>query len=192
LTDSLTRIVVDDMASECPLNVDDIQLLSDFPLKANTTKDFLKQFKFSPDGLQILASTENNYLRTWDFDVDLINGSKYYRNAADTDNASVGSGTIIPYQEVQCGESIYDFQWYPFMNSNDSASCCFITTCRDHPIHLWDSVIGQIRCSYSCYNAMDELEAANCVTFNLTGDKIYSGSNRMIRSFDVANPGLVA
>jgi telomerase Cajal body protein 1 len=184
--------VVDDMAPECPLNVDDIQLLSDFPLKANTTKDFLKQFKFSPDGLQILASTENNYLRTWDFDVDLINGSKYYRNAADTDNASVGSGTIIPYQEVQCGESIYDFQWYPFMNSNDSASCCFITTCRDHPIHLWDSVIGQIRCSYSCYNAMDELEAANCVTFNLTWDKIYSGSNRMIRSFDVANPGLVA
>jgi hypothetical protein len=107
--------VVDDMASECPLNVDDVQLLSDFPLKANTTKDFLKQFKFSPDGLQILASTENNYLQTWNLDLDLINGSKYYRYSADADNASVGSGTIIPYQEMQCGESIYDFQWLSFV-----------------------------------------------------------------------------
>ena len=48
---------------------------------------------------------------------------------------------------------------------------------------------GTIRCSYSCYNAMDEVEAANSITFNLQGDRVYAGSNRMIRSFDTANPG---
>ena len=36
---------------------------------------------------------------------------------------------------------------------------------------------------------MDELEAANSITFNLAGDKIYAGSNRMIRSFDLCYPG---
>ena len=90
---------------------------------------------------------------------------------------------------VSVGESIFDFQWYPHMVSSDESSCCYISTSRDHPIHLRNSYDDQIRCSYCGFDDKDELEAANSVTFNLTGDKIYSGSTRMIRCFDTSQPG---
>ena len=40
---------------------------------------------------------------------------------------------------------------------------------------------GVIRCSYRGFNHLDELDTAHCVTFNCGGDKIYTGSNKMIR-----------
>lgn len=177
-------------SSQCPLNFDGVKVAFQKTLGRTTPADFYKTFKFSPDGRQILASTESAALKSWDISEDLITKTKYYCPESDQSSSIVGKpDAASPLTSIQCGESIYDYQWYPFMNSNEIASCCFITTCRDHPIHLWDSVLGNIRCSYSCYNAVDELEAANCVSFNLTGDKIYAGSNRMIRSFDVACPG---
>mmetsp|Transcript_7978 Transcript_7978/g.11919 ORF Transcript_7978/g.11919 Transcript_7978/m.11919 type:complete len:330 (-) Transcript_7978:106-1095(-) len=75
------------------------------------------------------------------------------------------------------------------MNMQDPATNCFITTSKDHPIHLWDVSSGSMRCSYSGYDHMDELESAICVSFNLSGSRIYAGSNRMIRCFDVSQPG---
>ena len=32
--------------------------------------------------------------------------------------------------------------------------CSFISTSRDHPIHMWDAFTGQVRCSYRPYNHM--------------------------------------
>ena len=177
-------------SSQCPLNFNDARAPLQKPLEGTTRADFYKSFKFSPDGCQILASTESAALKSWDISEDLMTKTKYYCPESNQSGPIFRSSDAVSQSiSIQCGESIYDYQWYPFMNSNEIASCCFITTCRDHPIHLWDSVLGNIRCSYSCYNAMDELEAANCVSFNLSGDKIYAGSNRMIRSFDVACPG---
>ena len=41
--------------------------------------------------------------------------------------------------EVRAGDAIYDYAWYPFMHSAQPASCCFLSSCRDHPIQLWDA-----------------------------------------------------
>ena len=188
------------LSVNCPIDASDLKLFQQETaankLSKELPQDFFQQLKFSPDGLRLLASTDGGCLKSWELDLAEVSSSKYYCSAdlirdedprskrKDADRNIASQSTT-----VQCGESIYDYQWYPFMNSHEPASCCFITSCRDHPIHLWDSAIGKIRCSYSCYNAMDELEAANSVTFNLTGDKIYAGSNRMIRSFDVNYPG---
>ena len=178
------------LSSSCPLNANDLRLLHGEPITKTVPKDFFQQLRFSPDGLKILASTESGTLKSWEVYQDEVNRNKFYSYShLQRDDVTGVRNILSESTAVQCGESIYDFQWYPFMNSNEPASCCFITSCRDHPIHLWDSATGNIRCSYSCYNAMDELEAANSVTFNLTGDKIYAGSNRMIRSFDVSYPG---
>jgi WD40 repeat protein len=49
---------------------------------------------------------------------------------------------------------------------------------------------SKIRCSYIGYNQYDEIDPSTCISFNLFGDKLYAGSNRMIRCFDVANPGV--
>jgi hypothetical protein len=88
--------------------------------------------------------------------------------------------------KAQEGETIYDYAWYPHMNSSgklynnwielttlDPATCVFVSSSRDHPTHLWDAFSGQVRCSYRTYNHTDEITAALSVTFNLTGDKYF-------------------
>lgn len=151
--------------------------------------DFFKNLKFSPDGSIILTSSESDYLGLWSIDNSIHSKCSYYadhnRETYSTDMRS----DIYLDLAINNGDSIYDFAWYPYMAANNSATCCFITTSRDHPIHLWDSVSGCIRASYRGFNRLDELEAAQCLTFNCTGDKIYSGCSRMIRCFDVSQPG---
>ncbi|KAK2573787.1 Telomerase Cajal body protein 1 [Acropora cervicornis] len=87
------------------------------------------------------------------------------------------------------GETIYDYCWYPYMSSLDPDTCCLLSSCRDHPIHMWDAFTGAIRCTYTTYNHLDEVVAANCVSFNLDGSQIYCGFNKMLRVFDTARPG---
>jgi len=50
-------------------------------------------------------------------------------------------------------------------------------------------LVGKLRCSYLGYNQLDELEAAQCLSFNCAGNKLYTCSSRMIRCFDVSDPG---
>ncbi|XP_020242018.1 telomerase Cajal body protein 1 [Asparagus officinalis] len=86
-------------------------------------------------------------------------------------------------------ETVYDYCWYPYMSSSDPATCVFVSTTRDHPIHLWDAVTGQLRCTYRAYDAMDEITAALSVSFNSSGTKIFAGYNKFLRVFDIHCPG---
>jgi hypothetical protein len=43
------------------------------------------------------------------------------------------------------GETVYDVAWYPGMSSAEPASCCFVSTARDHPVHLWCAYTGTLR-----------------------------------------------
>lgn len=61
------------------------------------------------------------------------------------------------------------------MSSAEPASCVFISTSRDHPIHMWDAFTGGLRASYRAYDHLDEVVAANSVCFNAGGDKIFAG-----------------
>lgn len=73
------------------------------------------------------------------------------------------------------GETVYDFQWYPLMQATDPSTCCFASTSRDHPIHLWDAFTGTLRASYRAYNHLDELTAATSIAFSPNGQKIFAG-----------------
>ncbi|KAG9159385.1 hypothetical protein Leryth_010941 [Lithospermum erythrorhizon] len=75
------------------------------------------------------------------------------------------------------------------MSVSNPDTCVFATTARDHPIHLWDAISGQLRCTYRAYDAMDEITAAFSVGFNPLGSKIFAGYNKSIRVFDVHRPG---
>ncbi|KAK8969340.1 hypothetical protein KSP40_PGU013091 [Platanthera guangdongensis] len=46
------------------------------------------------------------------------------------------------------------------------------STTRDHPIHLWDAVSGELRGTYRAYDGMDEITAALSVSFNTSGTKM--------------------
>jgi WD40 repeat protein len=54
---------------------------------------------------------------------------------------------------------------------------------------MWDRH-GNIFATYRAHDHMDELDSAVSLAFNVGGDRIYAGYNRMIRSFDVSRPGL--
>ena len=44
---------------------------------------------------------------------------------------------------VRQGELIYDYAWFPLMSALDPATCCFASTSRAHPVHLWDACSGE-------------------------------------------------
>ncbi|XP_021726340.1 telomerase Cajal body protein 1-like [Chenopodium quinoa] len=145
--------------------------------------NFLKSAKWSPDGSCFLTSSDDNTFRLFslpDNESDYPNGSF----SSDPDEDSYAANLVINE-----GESVYDYCWYPYMSASDTTSCVFATTTRDHPIHLWDSTTGELRCTYRAFDAMDEITAAFSVAFNPTGTKIFAGYNKTLRVFDVHRPG---
>lgn len=143
-----------------------------------SSSNFLKGCKWSPDGSCLLTNSDDNILRIFNLPVELYSGV-----------AVQGLTEMVSALKMHEGETIYDYCWYPFMSSLDPDTCCFLSTSRDHPIHMWDAFTGTIRCTYRTYNHLDELVAANCVSFNLDGSQIYCGFNKMVRVFDTATPG---
>ncbi|KAL2925262.1 Telomerase Cajal body protein 1 [Bienertia sinuspersici] len=145
--------------------------------------NFLKSVKWSPDGSCFLTSSEDNTLRVFSLP----------DNETDCPARSISSGldedSYAAKLLVGEGESVYDCCWYPYMTASDTTSCVFATTTRDHPVHLWDSTTGELRCTYRAYDAMDEITAAFSIAFNPTGTKIFAGYNKTVRVFDVHRPG---
>lgn len=131
---------------------------------------FTKDVRWSPDGSCILTADDADSLYL--FEVP-------------------GPNTLdwMPTLKAQEGETIYDYSWYPLMNSSDPATCCFASSSRDHPLHLFDAFTGALRASYRGYDHLDEIVAAFSCCFTADGDKLVGGYNRAIRIFDVAVPG---
>ena len=90
---------------------------------------------------------------------------------------------------IQEGDAIRSYDWYPFMSSSDANSSVFISSARDQPLHLLDAYTGKIRCSYRAYNAVDAIESAQTVTFTPDGQRIVAGYNRYIKMFYTGMPG---
>ncbi|EDV21331.1 uncharacterized protein TRIADDRAFT_60247 [Trichoplax adhaerens] len=143
----------------------------------NRSENFLKGCKWSPDGSCLLTNANDNVLRVFDLPLEAY------------------EQPCLTLPDLTCalrmaeGETIYDYTWYPKMSSYDAATCCFLSTSRDHPLHLWDAYTGQIRCSYSCFNHLDELSPAHSLAFSLNGDLIYCGSKKSVRVFHTSRPG---
>lgn len=52
------------------------------------------------------------------------------------------------------GGAVYDYAWYPFMNSQVPESCIFVSTSRDQPVHMWDAYTGDVRPATSIYDTV--------------------------------------
>ena len=152
-------------------------------------EQFLKALRLSPDSRHCLVCDDS---KVFCCPLDLLAQTQMYdlyeEQSLEWSLRSL-SGLLLHHPR---GESIYDLVWWPGMTSDDPATCCFLVSRRDHPVHLVDACSGEVRCSYRMHNQVDEVEAATALTFNLTGDKIYAGCNRMIRIFDVNSPGATA
>ncbi|KAF9148868.1 Telomerase Cajal body protein 1 [Linnemannia schmuckeri] len=78
---------------------------------------------------------------------------------------------LSPGVLIREGEVIYDMCWYPGMTSADPATCCVLSSSRDHPVHLWDAFTGELRCSYTLVDHCEVNFAPNAFCFNLDGSK---------------------
>lgn len=168
-----------------------------FETPANNT---VKGCKWSPDGLCLLtASEEDRQLRLFELPAHLMaaaaadgvsTGGKMDTMAAAAAAGAGPSGSELqPALAVREGESIYDYAWFPGMDSSNPVTCVFASTSREQPLHLWDAYSGQCRASYVSYNHLDEVTAPHSLAFNPSGARLYCGFDRCVRVFDVSRPG---
>jgi WD40 repeat protein len=91
--------------------------------------------KWSPDGLCILTLSDDNRLKIFDTP----------SHEVDSTTAQVSLQAAVTMKEA---ETVYDFQWYPLMDSNKPETCCLATTSQYQPIHLYDAFDGHLRATY--------------------------------------------
>ncbi|KAF9428063.1 Telomerase Cajal body protein 1 [Podila epigama] len=89
----------------------------------------------------------------------------------DLTTSSPNDTELTPGMVIREGEVIYDMCWYPGMTTLDPATCCVLSSSRDHPVHLWDAFTGELRCSYTIVDHCEVNLAPNALTFNLDGSK---------------------
>ena len=122
--------------------------------------------KFSPDGLCVLAAASDDALRIFE---------------TPSDPGASSSSSLHPCVTMKEGETVYDFCWYPRMDSSRPETCCLAATSQYHPVHLYDAYHGGVRATYRCFNHLDELVAANSLAFSADGARLYVGLHNEIR-----------
>eukprot|EP00741_Cyanophora_paradoxa_P016568 tig00020927_g15998.t1 len=147
--------------------------------------NFFKGAKWSPDGTCLLTCSEDTVLRLFELPQAISSLA-----SADRSGASPRAPSQLPVA-LQCkeGECVYDYAWYPLMSSANPATCCFVSSCRDHPVHMWDAFTGALRATYRAYDQMDEIAAAFSLAFNLDGTKLFCGFNNCVRIFSIERAG---
>jgi len=104
--------------------------------RAQTFSTFTKDVRWSPDGTCILTCDDENTLKLFELP---------------SESTETVKGAWQPVLQAKEGETIYDYCWYPWMTSSDPTSCCFVSSSRDHPLHLFDAFTGRFYAT-SCWS----------------------------------------
>lgn len=142
---------------------------------------FLKGCLWSPDGTCVLTTVNGDGMHVVEMPQDLY--------GADGISSDRSVDVLQSAVHVPEGGIVYDYCWYPFMNSSDPASCCWLATRQHEPIQMWDAYKGSLRCSYRGYNAVDEVDAALSVAFSFDGGDVVGGFKNSIKIFRTDVPG---
>ncbi|XP_050089438.1 telomerase Cajal body protein 1 homolog isoform X2 [Anopheles aquasalis] len=145
-------------------------------------KHYLQGCRWSPDGTCVLTVVNDDGMHIVELPNDLY------------DKEEIGEDrpvdVLTSAVHVKRGAHVYDYAWYPGMNSLQPETCCWIASRHHEPIHLWDAFTGQLRCSYKGYDQFDEVKSALSVHFSPDdGSTIYGGYVKSIKSFDLNVPG---
>jgi WD40 repeat protein len=144
--------------------------------------DCAKGLKWAPDGTCFLSACDDNSIRIYELPARVLGGGVGGRGGGLAER-------LAPAVTTRESETVYDACWYPRMHSSEPATCCFASTSRDQPVHLWDAFSGRLRASYTAYDHNDEVTAAYSLAFSLDGARLLSGFDRAVRVFDVSRPG---
>ncbi|KAH8385773.1 hypothetical protein KR009_009437, partial [Drosophila setifemur] len=142
---------------------------------------YTKGCSWSPDGTCLLLPVHLDGMHVMELPTDLYSVSTLQLGRKLT---KMQSAVHVP----QAG-TVYDCVWYPLMNSHQTDTCFWLATRQHEPIIAWDAFDGSIRCSYSGYDAVDEVMAAISLAFSHDGQKIFAGYKRCVKIFDTNRPG---
>ncbi|XP_064593486.1 telomerase Cajal body protein 1 [Zonotrichia leucophrys gambelii] len=144
---------------------------------AKRPENYLRGCKWAPDGSCVLTCSNDNALRI--FDLPLPPGPP----------PGAPLPQMLPAVQVAEGDTIYDFTWYPLMDSSDPPSCLVAASSRDSPVHLWDAFDGSLRGSFRAHNHLDEPVAPHSLAFSPDGSRLLGGFDGAVREFPTERPG---
>jgi WD40 repeat protein len=107
-------------------------------------ESYTRGCKWSPDGLCILSLTDDNRLKIFDTPSYQTSKQTTYQTLCQTSE----SDELHPAVTMKEAETVYDFQWFPLMDSSKPETSCLATTSQSQPIHLYDAFDGHIRATY--------------------------------------------
>ncbi|XP_070585770.1 LOW QUALITY PROTEIN: telomerase Cajal body protein 1 [Erythrolamprus reginae] len=144
---------------------------------SRTPENYLKGCKWAPDGTCLVTNSADNTLRIYNLPVELY--AEEWGDMAE----------MTPVLRMAEGDTLYDYCWFPLMNSSQSETCLLASSSRDNPVHVWDAFNGQLRASFRPYNHLDELTAAHSLCFTPDGAQLFCGFDKMVRVFETSRPG---
>ncbi|XP_037951317.1 telomerase Cajal body protein 1 homolog [Teleopsis dalmanni] len=150
------------------------------------SQHYLKGCLWSPDGNYLLVPVHLDGIHIFELPEDLREN-----DVAVIDKTMSNRDLTLLESSFQVAEggTVYDFTWYPYQQSNDYTSCCWLSTRQNEPIHMWNIGNGSLRCSYRAYDMVDEPDCAISVHFSNDGENIYGGYKKSIKIFDTSRPG---
>ncbi|XP_052662537.1 LOW QUALITY PROTEIN: telomerase Cajal body protein 1, partial [Harpia harpyja] len=120
---------------------------------AHRPHNFLRGCKWAPDGSCVLTCSDDNTLRI--FDLPPPPGPP----------PGLPLPQLVPALRVPEGDTIYDFTWFPLMDSSQPPTCLVAASSRDNPVHLWDAFDGTLRGSFRAYSHLEEPVAPHSLAF---------------------------
>ncbi|XP_058825937.1 telomerase Cajal body protein 1 homolog [Topomyia yanbarensis] len=144
-------------------------------------QNYVRGCLWSPDGTCVLAAVNNDGMHVFELPSDMY--------AAQEVSPERPVQLLDAPVHVRESTLVYDYKWYPGMNSAMPETSVWIASRQHEPIQMWDAYTGKIRCSYKGYNAVDEVEAALSLAWSLDGGSIFGGYKKSIKMFDVKTPG---
>ncbi|XP_056366798.1 LOW QUALITY PROTEIN: leucine-rich repeat LGI family member 4-like [Oenanthe melanoleuca] len=148
---------------------------------ARRPENFLRGCKWAPDGSCVLTCSNDNALRI--FDLPLPPGPPLGPPPGPP------LPELAPAVQVAEGDTIYDFTWYPLMDSSQPPTCLVAASSRDNPVHLWDAFDGTLRGSFRAHNHLDEPVAPHSLSFSPDGSRLLGGFDGAVREFPTERPG---
>ncbi|XP_074991166.1 LOW QUALITY PROTEIN: telomerase Cajal body protein 1 [Calonectris borealis] len=149
---------------------------------AHRPQNFLRGCKWAPDGSCVLTCSDDNALRI--FDLPPPPGPP----------RGCPLPQLVPALRVPEGDTIYDFAWFPLMDSTQPPPACEHTgrvaaSSRDNPVHLWDAFDGTLRGSFRAYSHLEEPVAPHSLAFAPDGSHLLGGFDGAVRVFPTHRPG---
>ncbi|XP_053694601.1 telomerase Cajal body protein 1 homolog [Sabethes cyaneus] len=144
-------------------------------------QNYVRGCLWSPDGTCVLAAVNGDGMHVLELPADM-----YEAQQISTERPVQLLDSAVHVRETTL---VYDYKWYPGMQSSMPETSVWIASRQHEPIQMWDAYTGKLRCSYKGYNAVDEVEAALSITWSLDGGFIFGGYKKSIKMFDVKTPG---